>query len=114
MAEEFVYVNFEEGIKRVMNNAGLYFRLLAKFKTNTNLDELLGLLNEGDYEKAQAAIHTIKGVAANLSLEELFKQTLELETQIKARAASPGQIKTVEITFHETLKNIDRVIEQNG
>jgi HPt (histidine-containing phosphotransfer) domain-containing protein len=114
MAEGLVYVNFEEGVNRVMNNAKLYIRLLAKFKTDTNLDELLDFLNAGDYEKAQAAVHTIKGVAANLSLDELFKQTLELETQIKAHAASPGQIETVKTTFNETLKNIDKVIEQNG
>jgi HPt (histidine-containing phosphotransfer) domain-containing protein len=114
MAEELVYVNFDEGINRVMNNAKLYIRLLAKFKADTKLDDLLSFLKEGDYEKAQAAVHTIKGVAANLSLDELFKQTLELETQIKARAASPEQIKTVETTFFETLKAIDKVLEQNG
>jgi HPt (histidine-containing phosphotransfer) domain-containing protein len=114
MAGELVYVNFEEGIKRVVNNTGLYLKLLAKFKTGTNLDELFGSLSKGDYGKAQAAVHTVKGVAANLSLDELFKQTRELETQIKAQAVSPEQIKTVEITFHETIKNIDKVIEQNG
>lgn len=114
MSDGLVYINFEEGINRLMNNAKLYMRLLAKFKTDTNLDELFALLNEGDYEKAQTAVHTIKGVAANLSLEELYKQTRELETQIKAHSASPEQIETVKMTFVETIKNIDKAIEQNG
>jgi HPt (histidine-containing phosphotransfer) domain-containing protein len=114
MSDELVYINFDEGIKRVMNNAKLYVKLLAKFKTETTLDELLSLLAAEDYEKAQVAVHTIKGVSANLSLTGLFKETLELETQIKARAVNPGQIEKVKTTFDETVKAIDKVTGQNG
>jgi HPt (histidine-containing phosphotransfer) domain-containing protein len=114
MADELVYINFDEGIKRVMNNAKLYVKLLAKFKTDTNLDELVAPLGAGDYEKAQVAAHTLKGVSANLSLAELFKQTLELENQIKARVVDPHQIEKVKITFADTIKEIDKVTEQNG
>jgi HPt (histidine-containing phosphotransfer) domain-containing protein len=114
MADELVYVNLDEGIKRVMNNAKLYIKLLTKFKTDTNLDELLAHLNAADYEKAQVAAHTLKGVSANLSLAELFKQSLELETQIKAQAVNPDQIEKVKTTFEETVKKIDKVIEANG
>jgi HPt (histidine-containing phosphotransfer) domain-containing protein len=114
MAEGLVYVDTAEGIKRVMNNAGLYNTLLAKFKAGTSLDEILGFLNAGNYESAQIAAHTIKGVAANLSLTEFFKQILELETQIKARSVNLEQIDLVKRTFDETIKSIDKVIEQNG
>jgi HPt (histidine-containing phosphotransfer) domain-containing protein len=112
MAEDIIYVNADEGIKRVMNNAGLYVKLLAKFKTGTNPDELFALLNAADYENARTAAHTIKGVAANLSLTELFTQILELETQIKARAVKPEQVERVRVVFDETIKNIDKVVEQ--
>jgi HPt (histidine-containing phosphotransfer) domain-containing protein len=114
MADEVVYINFDEGIKRVMSNAKLYIKLLTKFKADTNLDELLALLEAGDYEKAQVAAHTLKGLSANLSLAELFKQTLELETQIKARVVNPDQIEKIKTTFDDTIKNIDKVIEENG
>jgi HPt (histidine-containing phosphotransfer) domain-containing protein len=114
MAGELVYVNTEEGIKRVMNNAKLYAKLLTKFKADTSLDDMLKSLGAGEYENAQIAAHTIKGVAANLSLTELYNQTLALETQIKARSVNPDQITQVESAFTETLKSIDEVIEQNG
>lgn len=114
MAEEPVYVNAAEGIKRVMDNTDLYNTLLAKFKASTSLEEMLDFLSAGDYENAQAAAHTIKGVAANLSLTEFFNQILGLEKQIKARAVNPEQIELVKHTFEETIKNIDKVIEQNG
>jgi HPt (histidine-containing phosphotransfer) domain-containing protein len=113
MSDELVYINFDEGIKRVMNNAGLYIKLLSKFKTDTKLDELLTLLAAGDYENAQVAAHTLKGVSANLSLTMLFTQVLELETQIKARAVNPDQIETVKTVFNETIQHIDKVITQN-
>jgi HPt (histidine-containing phosphotransfer) domain-containing protein len=114
MAEDRVYISTAEGIKRVMNNAKLYVKLLGKFKADTSLDDMFTLLSAGEYEKAQIAAHTIKGVSANLSLTELYNQILELETQIKAHSVSPDQITLVESAFAETLKSIDEVIEQNG
>jgi HPt (histidine-containing phosphotransfer) domain-containing protein len=114
MADEAVYINIEEGTKRVMNNAKLYVRLLTKFRNETKLDDLDGALAGGDMEKAQAVAHTIKGTAANLSLTRLFNQTLELETQIKARAVDPSQLETVKTVFAQTMQEVDKVIAQNG
>jgi HPt (histidine-containing phosphotransfer) domain-containing protein len=114
MADEVIYVNIAEGVKRVMNNTKLYVKLLAKFKTDTKLDDLQAGLEAGDWEKAQTAAHTLKGLAANLSLTELFKQTLELETQIKAKAVAPNQFETVQNVFAQTLQEADKVIAQNG
>ncbi|MDR2068387.1 MAG: Hpt domain-containing protein [Spirochaetaceae bacterium] len=113
-ADGVVYVNMEEGLKRVVNNNKLYVKLLNKFKVDTNSAELLTTVQAGEYEKAQVMAHTIKGIAANLSLTELFKQSLELETQIKNRAVSPGIQESFKACFNETLTAIDKVIEQYG
>jgi HPt (histidine-containing phosphotransfer) domain-containing protein len=114
MADNVVYLDFADGIKRVMNNTKLYTKLLTKFKNDTKLDALEAALAEDDMEKAQAAAHTIKGVAANLSLAELFKQSLELETQLKAGTIDPNQLETVKTVFAATLQEIEKVIEANG
>jgi len=114
MADNVVYLNFDDGVKRVMNNVKLYVRLLTKFKDGSNLDNLEAALAAGDLEKAQGEAHTIKGVAANLSLSELFNQSLELETQIKAGAVHPGQMETVKTVFNTTLQEVDKVIAENG
>jgi HPt (histidine-containing phosphotransfer) domain-containing protein len=112
MADEAIYVNFDDGVKRVMNNVKLYVKLLGKFKTDTNVDELEAKLAAGDMENAQIQAHTIKGIAANLSLMELFKQMLELETQIKARSVAPGQIGTVKAVYAATVQEVDKVMAQ--
>jgi HPt (histidine-containing phosphotransfer) domain-containing protein len=111
---EAVYVNQQEGLGRVLNNAKLYVKLLDKFKTGTNYNELLETLGTEDYEKAQAQAHTIKGIAANLSLTELFKQSLELETQIKARAVDSEKVASFKLCFDETLVAVDKVIAHYG
>jgi HPt (histidine-containing phosphotransfer) domain-containing protein len=114
MADGVVYVDVAEGQKRVMNNAKLYHRLLAKFRAENNLNELAAALNAGEYEKAQAAAHTIKGIAANLSLSELYKQSLGVETQIKGQSVEPGAMDALSVCFTATLEAIDGVLAQDA
>jgi len=114
MADNIVYVDMADGVKRVMNNAKLYTRLLAKFRDDTTKsDDIEAALAVGDMEKARNAVHTLKGVAANLSLVELFKQSLELESQIKAGAVNPTQVETVKAVFIATLQEVNKVIAEN-
>jgi len=114
MADDVVYIDFADGVKRVVNNTKLYIRLLSKFRSENKLDNLEAAIAAGDMEKARNEAHTIKGVAANLSLTELYKQSLALETQIKGGAADPAQLDTVKTAFAKTLQEIDRVVSENG
>ena len=111
---DVVYINEEEGIKRVMNNGKLYAKLLTKFKTDTKLDDLVAFAGAQDWEKAQAAAHTIKGIAANLSLTELYNQCLEVETQIKGKALNPGSLENLKTCFADTIVAVEKVITENA
>jgi HPt (histidine-containing phosphotransfer) domain-containing protein len=113
MAEGIVYVDEADGRKRVMNNAKLNHKLLAKFKAENNLNALIAAVNAGDYEKAQAAAHTVKGIAANLSLVELYKQSLDVETQLKGKSVNPDAIDTLSACFTATQEAIDKVLAQD-
>ena len=114
MADNVVYVDFDGGVKRVMNNAKLYVKLLTKFRNDTKLDDIETSIAEGNLEKAKAATHTIKGVAANLSLTELFNQSLALETQIKSGQVDPNQLETVKTVFAMTLQEVDKAVAEHG
>ena len=107
---DVVYVNEEDGKKRVMNNGKLYAKLLGKFRDGTNLDELIKSTEIQDWEKAQAEAHTIKGVAANLSLTELYNQSLDVETQIKGKSIKPESLESLKTCFSETLTEVEKVI----
>jgi HPt (histidine-containing phosphotransfer) domain-containing protein len=109
-----VYVDLEEGLKRVMHNAKLYVKLLTKFKSDADLEGALGDLEAGNYEAAQVKAHTLKGIAANLSLSELYRQTLDMETQLKAGSVAPQVPAAIRRCFSETVRYVDKVIAQYG
>jgi HPt (histidine-containing phosphotransfer) domain-containing protein len=112
-----IYIDMEDGLKRVMNNKKLYTRLLSKFKSGTDLQALTAAVAAGDYEKAEIEAHTIKGIAGNLSLTELFKQSQELDMKFKAKLAKPTEVVITQETiepllscFENTLISIDKVL----
>jgi HPt (histidine-containing phosphotransfer) domain-containing protein len=109
---EVIYINEEDGKKRVGNNGKFYAKMLAKFRADTNLKDLVAFATAQDWEKAQAAAHTVKGIAANLSLTELFNQSLDVETQIKGKSLKPGSLENLQTCFIETLAAADKVIAQ--
>ena len=111
---DVIYINEEEGKKRVMNNGKLYAKLLVKFKEGTKLDNLVAFAEAQDWEKAQIEAHTIKGVAANLSLTELFNQSLDVETQIKGKSLAAQSLENLKACFAETLVQLEKVIAQNA
>ena len=107
---DVVYINEEEGKKRVMNNGKLYARLLTKFKTDTKLDELIAAVGAGEWDKAQTQAHTVKGIAANLSLTELYNQSLDVETQVKGNSLNPESLENLKTCFTGTLAAVEEVI----
>ena len=111
---DVVYINDAEGKKRVLNNGKLYAKLLTKFKTETKIDGLISAVEDQDWNNAQTAAHTIKGLAANLSLTELFNQFLDIETQIKGKSVKSETLENLKTCFAETLVAIDRVIAENA
>jgi HPt (histidine-containing phosphotransfer) domain-containing protein len=115
MSEQLVYINYAEGVKRVMNNAALFNKLLGKFTEDKNsINDLDTALEQKDFTKAKAVVHTIKGVAANLSLTELNKQSLKLEAQLKDDKADPDLVTIFKDVYSQTKDEVEKVIAENG
>jgi|GEM_PF-340846 len=90
-AERTTYVDVDGALKRVMGNKKLYKRLLMSFTGDTNHEKLKEALDGGSYTDAASAAHAIKGVCANLSINELYEKSKELEMFFKDLAANnPG------------------------
>ncbi|MCL2411283.1 MAG: Hpt domain-containing protein [Treponema sp.] len=109
---DIVYINIEEGLKRVMNNAMLFAKLLSKFKNYTHISEIEAAFAENDLEAALNSAHTLKGLAANLSLTELYKQVQELEAQIKIGTENNELLEKIKGVHAKTLEEADKVISQ--
>jgi HPt (histidine-containing phosphotransfer) domain-containing protein len=110
MANDVVYINIEDGLKRVLNNTKLFAKLLVKFKEDQNLAGIESALAAGDLPKAQICTHTLKGISGNLSLVELNKHVLELEAQIKAGSVNPDQMEIVKTIHAQTMQEVEKVI----
>lgn len=67
-------VDVAEASARFMNNDALLTRFLLKFPQDQNVPALRQALAAGDTEAAFAAAHTLKGVAGNLSMKEIYSQ----------------------------------------
>jgi HPt (histidine-containing phosphotransfer) domain-containing protein len=114
LADDVLLINIDDGVKRLMNNTKIYINLLAKFIDDKSYNEMTAALETGGMEKAKAAVHTLKGIAANLSLIELHKQSKELEEQIKKDSVEPAKLEFIKDIYNKTLLEAKKVIEQYG
>jgi HPt (histidine-containing phosphotransfer) domain-containing protein len=106
------YVNAEQGLKILGNNAKLYVRLLESFAGNGLVPEFVAAVKSGDLKLSQLKAHTVKGVSANLSLAALCKLFEELDKELKAgRMPEPEspEMKEVQETYEQTLSAIKAI-----
>jgi two-component system sensor histidine kinase/response regulator len=79
----------EEALHRLRGNEVLYRKLLADFARSAEggVVQIRAALGQGDLEAAHQIIHTLKGVAGNLSAMDVAAPVQELEAAVKARMA---------------------------
>ncbi|MGG7179363.1 Hpt domain-containing protein [Clostridium paraputrificum] len=71
-------VDTEGTINRFCNNLELYKKILVKFLSDKNYEDLMNSLNNKDYKDAEMYSHTLKGLCSNLGFVELSKISAEI------------------------------------
>jgi CheY-like chemotaxis protein len=79
-------IDTKVALERLGGNTGLYISLLQGFvqQQATSNKTILTALSADDHVLAEREAHTVKGVAANLGMEALFKVSGALEAAIQA------------------------------
>jgi len=77
------YIDERDALNRIGGKLDLYQTLLLRFVEGNQLDKLESALELGNISEALRIAHTIKGVAANLSLIKLAAASKQLELLIK-------------------------------
>jgi len=77
------YINVNDALKRIGGSMDLYKRLLGQFSANDHIKPLEDALSAGAKDEASGLIHTLKGVAANLSLVKISAIAGQLEQKVK-------------------------------
>ena len=103
----------DDAMSRLNNNKKLYMTLLKKFDGNAMLADLLGKIKSGDISAAEASAHTLKGLAANLSLSDLRANAEEINIRLKAGDLDVDTSK-IEISAALTNEAIEKWIAENS
>jgi HPt (histidine-containing phosphotransfer) domain-containing protein len=88
---------------RIGNNKALFSRLLDSFVKDTNWQKLCDALAADDMAGAATAAHSIKGIAANLSMKALYADAAALEQALKAGNKDDALLEKVRVSREETL-----------
>ena len=77
-------VDVQDGLKRFVNNAALYEKMLKKFPAAAEDLPVLTHFESGNLESALANAHTLKGMTGNLSLSPLYKSYTDIVALLRA------------------------------
>ena len=99
-------IDVQDALKRIGGSMDLYKRLLNQFTGGDHIDPLEEALSTGAFEEASRMIHSLKGVAANLSLLKLTGTAKELEEKIKNGLDHSNAFAELKHTYYETSQEI--------
>ena len=106
------YIDIADGLNRIRGNKKLYGMMLKSFKANPMFPQAKAAVEAGDLKTAQMQMHTLKGVAGNLSLKLLFELVVPVEAVLKTEMVDISAIAPIEDAFHKTMALIDKLLEQ--
>jgi len=103
-------IDIESALKRVGGNRKLLDNLLKKFTNEPFLDHLKNEIAAKDYATAAKTAHSIKGVAANLSLTSLHSIIVVLEQQLKNGSCEEVTFADTQESYMATISAINEAI----
>jgi HPt (histidine-containing phosphotransfer) domain-containing protein len=106
------YADPETGIRRVAGNKAIYLRLMQSFLKDATVEQLVGQIELGDLENAEKTVHSIKGVAGNLSLPKLCQCATDLELDLKKGNIEKADVGEFVSVYERTLEYIKLLVQE--
>lgn len=91
-------IALEEALDRFLDDDELYITFLGKFLKDKSYADLVASLADNNVEDSFMHAHTLKGVAANLGINPLYKVTSDLVEDLRVGNADNADIKMKKIT----------------
>jgi two-component system, sensor histidine kinase and response regulator len=100
-------INIETALKRLAGNKQLLTKLLLNFTDNYAgiAEDIRKALMDGDIDLAQRLTHNLKGISGNLSADEVFTASQDLERSIK-KDGKEGQTGACLAKLEKALKKV--------
>ncbi len=77
-------IDVDSVMQRFMGSERLTEKFMKRFADDVTFSQLEKAVVDGDSEEAFRAAHTLKGVAGNLGMTELFDRTSEMTEKFRA------------------------------
>lgn len=100
-------INYSEGIMRFGNRVEMYEKYLKRFPEDQSFQQLNDAIERKDYEAAFKAAHALKGLAGNLSVQQVLTSVSALTEELRK---NPDPAKVEEL-FKQAKIDYDNVIE---
>ena len=102
-------VDIDETMERFVGNEELFFKCLKKFPTDKNYVLLLDAIKDGNSEDAFEAAHALKGVSANLGLNDLYNEVKVITEVFRAGRMDydAGNLENIKHQYKRVLNMIE-------
>ena len=110
MEKTDLYIDVDDGLKRVMNNKSIYIRLLQSFLANNPFTSVEADIAKADVEAALHSVHTLKGVTANLSFVKVNQDCIALESALRAGQPYESLFERLAMNMEATLGEIQGLL----
>lgn len=99
--------DYEEAKTRLMNER-LIERFILKFPEDPSMGALQEMIEAGDNVAAFRAVHTLKGVAANLAFTQLFHDASNLTEQLRDLKSNPDPelVERLKVTYDLVINSL--------
>ena len=106
------HIDLADGIKRVVNNKKLYFRLVGKFDCKKMINDVIDSVKAQDYTKATHATHALRGTASNLGFVNIGNIASEIEVLCKKEEDASHLLDSLAEAGDILAKNIAQVLAE--
>ena len=107
---DMIYINEAEALKRLGGNKTLYKKLLGNFLGSIKKYDVSKEISQGNIKTAQTVAHTVKGMAANLSLIAIYEEANKLDIMLKNNNIDANILQAYEKIITETLNEINKYL----
>ena len=104
------YIDTESALKRLSGNAVLYKKLLRHYLDDSHINELCQAVEKGNTKEAIQIAHTLKGVSANLSLNNIRLLATDIEAKLKTGIDCNALLPELKTSFDKTKDAIEKYI----
>ncbi|MCX8068929.1 MAG: ATP-binding protein, partial [Thermodesulfovibrionales bacterium] len=111
LPETLVGFDIKTGLRRLGGNKKLYLQLLIEFRTQYAdcLDKILSAIETGNLKEAEKLVHMIKGIAGNLSANELFESAKMLNKTLHEGFVEDDLLDNFKKSFTSVIENLNKL-----